>query len=111
MLAHPIAFLLIIAACFFFGVGIPILVCWWILNLCTTLTVTDRRTVLRRGLLSKDETQVRHSDVRNVQIYQSFIHRLVGVGAVGISSSGQADIEIRVRDIPNPAEIRRLITV
>ena len=56
----------------------------------TTLTVTNEQTTLRRGLLSKFTNDVFHSNVRNIIVRQSFFQRLMGVGYVGISSSGQS---------------------
>lgn len=91
------------------GVGLIILFFWWLSSKGTVLTVTNQRTVLRTGLLSKYTTEVRHRDVRNVQLGQSFLQRILGVGAIGISSSGQAGIEIAVSGIPDPEGIKRLI--
>ena len=107
---QPILFLLGVAAIALWGLGLVFLLIWWLQTLGTTLTVTDRRTVLRRGLFSKYTSEVMHCDVRNVQIGQTFFQRIFDVGTVGISSSGQADIEIEVKEgMPRPYEVKRLI--
>jgi Bacterial PH domain len=50
-----------------------------------------------------------HADVRNIRIRQSLFQRLTRVGEIGISSSGQADIEIFVAGIPNPYDVKSVI--
>jgi membrane protein YdbS with pleckstrin-like domain len=89
--------------------GLVVLLIWWLAALATTLTVTDRRTILRKGLLSRTTSEVEHDDIRNVQMDQSAVERLFGVGDIGISSSGQDDMEIIARSMPRPDEIVRII--
>lgn len=89
------------------GIG-PLLV-WKIQCLGTSLEITSRRTVLNRGLFSKTTTEVRHEDIKNFQIDQSFQQRLFNVGTIGISSSGQDEIEIMVSDVPKPYRVREII--
>jgi len=106
---HPFKFtlcLLLIAA---FGLGLVILICWRIKCLGTTLVVTDQKTTLRTGILSKNISEVFHSDVRSIQINQSLMQRICGVGSIGISSAGQAGVEIAVDGIPDPNSVREII--
>lgn len=91
------------------GVGLIILLVWWIKTKGTHLTITDDRTTLRRGIFSKDTNDVWHDDIRNVRIEQSFIQRITNVGDIGISSAGQADVEIGVKGMPNPSDIKEII--
>jgi hypothetical protein len=89
--------------------GMLFLLSWWLDCLGHRLVVTDRRTILRKGLLSKFTNEVLHSHVRNIQINQSIFQRLMHVGSIGISSSGQAGIEIFIRGIPNPYDVKNMI--
>ncbi len=82
---------------------------WTLLSQFTTLTVTDNRTIYKRGLLSRETSEVQHDDVRNIQLQQSFVERLLGIGDVSISSSGQGDLEVVARRLPNPGRIIELI--
>jgi uncharacterized membrane protein YdbT with pleckstrin-like domain len=106
--SRPVAFVLTIVLCFV-AIGLPILLIWWLRCLGTTLTVTDRRLILRQGLLSRNTNEVFHRDVRNVQVRQTFFQRLMGVGAVAVSSSGQSGVEIEVADVPDPRRVEALI--
>ena len=75
----------------------------------TTLTVTDRRTVLEKGLLSKSTSEVDHDSLRNIKCDQSLLERTFGYGDIALSSSGQDEMEIVVNDIPKPQEVLDVI--
>jgi hypothetical protein len=89
--------------------AIVMLLSWWLDCLGHSLIVTDRRTISRQGLLGKYTNEVLHSHGRNIQISQSVFQRLTHVGSIGISSSGQSGIEIFVRGIPNPYDVKTII--
>jgi uncharacterized membrane protein YdbT with pleckstrin-like domain len=105
---NPVTFLIVIILCFVL-VGIPILVIWWLKSSATTLTVTTRRTTLTHGLLSKHTSEVMHEHVRNIQVDQSALQRLFGVGRLAISSAGQAGMEIEIDGVPHPDAIESTI--
>ena len=90
-------------------VGLVMMFVWWLKCKGTTLTVTNKRTSLRRGILSKSINEVWHSDVRNVLLKQSFFQRIFGVGMIGVSSAGQSGMEISVSGIPDPDRVKQLI--
>ena len=82
---------------------------WILLSRFTTLTVTDDRTIYKEGIISRDTSEVQHDDVRNVQLDQSIMQRWLNVGQIGISSSGQDDLEVVAKRLPDPAGIIKLI--
>jgi hypothetical protein len=100
---------LIVGGLLIAGAAVAGWLAWWAKSRFTTLTVTNRRTILRRGLLSRETSEVRHRDVRNVQVNQTTIERLLGVGDLSLSSAGQAGFEIAVKGIPNPTRIADII--
>ena len=106
---HPIGFLLSCLLIPAFGLGLLILLVWWLQCRGTSLTVTDQRVSLRRGILSRYLNDVMIADIRNVQVGQSLSQRVFGVGFIGISSSGQGGMEIQVNGLPNPQRIRSII--
>ena len=106
---RPVLFLCCLALVCAWGIGLPWLVAWWIRSLATTLTVTGERISLRRGILAKYTSDVLIADVRNVQIGQSMLQRLFGVGSVGISSAGQGGMEIEVAGLPAPQRVKTII--
>ncbi len=89
-------------------------VIWWVVwfvaaHLWVKLTISNKRTIRHEGIVRRHTSEVLHDHVRNVEIKQSFLQRLLNVGYIGISSSGQDDIEIEVRDIPRPYAVKALI--
>ncbi len=89
--------------------GLVGLLGWWIQTLFRTLTVTNRRTIYREGIISRRTNEVQHDDVRNIQVDQDFLQRVFRVGRIAISSSGQDDLEIDVRGIPDPEGVAQTI--
>ena len=106
---NPIGFCLCILLIPVYGLGLILLFFWWLDTLGTTLTVTECRSILRKGVLSKFTTEVFHEDIRNIQPKQSFFQRIFNVGHIGISSAGQAGIEIEVDGIPAPNEVKEML--
>ena len=112
---HPVMFrnspLLFILFVLFIpvGLGLVALGIWWLIIKGSKLTVTDKRSIQRRGLISKHTTEVIHRDVRNIQISQSVFQRIFGVGNLGISSAGQAGLEISITGLEDPEAIKTLI--
>lgn len=91
------------------GVGIPILIVWWVRCRSVELTVTDKRSRLHRGWLSRSITEVWHRDVRNVQLHQTPMQRVFNTGRIGISSAGQDGLEIDVSGLHSPDQIKGII--
>ena len=105
---HPFGFVLTLVLCLV-GVGLIIFAVWYLRARSTELTVTNLRTRLHRGWISRSITEVWHRDIRNVQLTQTFAQRVLGTGRLGISSSGQAGIEIDVSGLRDPDHVKNLI--
>jgi membrane protein YdbS with pleckstrin-like domain len=105
---RPVLFL-VCCALIPFGIGIVVLLAWWLRCLATSLVITESRVTLRKGLLSKSTNDVLITDIRNVQVRQSFLQRIFGVGSVAVSTSGQSDMEIDVPGMPAPERIKEIL--
>lgn len=79
---------------------------WW---LAKTLTVTNRRVVWRRGLLSSKERSVPLRQVQDVGISYSLFGRLLGFGTIRVESAGGPATEIVAPRIPGPGQVRDAI--
>jgi uncharacterized membrane protein YdbT with pleckstrin-like domain len=106
--ARPFSVILCVLLILAFGLGIVILLYWYVLTRATQLTVTDHDITYERGILSKDRTSVALRQVRSVRVTQGFINRIFGVGTIEVSSTGD-EPEFTVRDLPDPHEIRDAI--
>jgi membrane protein YdbS with pleckstrin-like domain len=81
----------------------------WLRYRRVALIVTDKRTILRFGLLSRYLKEIRHSDVRMLVVKQGFLQRLLGVGQLDVASAASDETDIRIAAIPNPDRIKQTI--
>jgi uncharacterized membrane protein YdbT with pleckstrin-like domain len=107
--AHPFWFILAVLLILAFGIGIIVLLYWYIKTRATALTVTENELMYERGILSKDRTSVSLKHVRSVHVTQGFINRILGVGTIQISTAGD-EPEFTIADMPDPHLIREAIT-
>jgi len=106
--AHPFWFILAVLLIAAFGLGIVILLYWYIQTRATALTVTDSDILYERGILSKDRTSVSLRHICSVNVMQSFVNRILGVGTIQISTAGD-EPEFTIADMPDPHVIREAI--
>ncbi len=107
--SNPLGFVISVLLIAAVGIGLLILGWWWLETRAAELTITNKRTTQRTGLISKNTTEVLHRDVRNIQVSQSALQRIFGVGSLGISSAGQAGIEIQFSGVVDPDSVKALI--
>ena len=107
--SHPFLFILCILLIPAFGIGILLLLYWYIKTRMTSLTVTENEIMFEQGILSKDRTAVTLRHIRSVRVVQSFSNRILGVGTIEIATAGDHP-EFVVKDMPDPHEIREAIT-
>ncbi len=105
----PILFILSVILILVYGVGLLFLLILYISTKATELTITEKEIILRRGLLSKSTNEVQLTDIKNIQIEQSFLQRIVKVGSLSISSAGTGHIEIVASGFKNPEGLKRMI--
>jgi len=91
---RPIAFIIFLVLIPFVGLGALILIIWFLKCKATKLVVTNQRTTLTKGILAKQTNEVRHCDVRNLKVEQSFGQRIFKVGTLALSTAGQSDVEV-----------------
>jgi hypothetical protein len=85
------------------------LLIWKIHTLGESLQITTKRTIDKHGLFSKDTSDVLHTDIKNIQIKQSFLDRVWNVGQIALSSSAENEEEIVIKNIPDPEKVRQII--
>lgn len=107
--AHPFWFLGYIVLIPAFGLGIVLLLYWYIQTRQTRVTVTDSEIVYARGILRKARTEVSLKHIRSVNVTQGFLNRLLGVGTVQVFTAGDQP-EFTVPGIPLPGTVREAIS-
>ena len=85
-------------------VGLP-----YLRVLASAYRVTTERVTQHAGLIARNMSEVEVGDIRNVQIMQGAIERLLGVGSVGVSTSGQSGFEITFSGVINPEAVADLV--
>jgi len=107
--AHPFWFILFVLLIAAFGLGLLILLYWYIKTRATSLTVSEHELLYEEGILSKERLAVSLRHVRSVQVNQGFINRILGVGTIEIKTAGD-EPEFTVTDLPDPHEVREAIS-
>ncbi len=77
----------------------------------TLYVVTDQRLRVRTGILSRREQTARFERVQNVEVSQSFMDRLLKVGAVEFDTAGsdQGDAGFRYAGIADPQHLVHIV--
>ncbi len=80
---------------------------WWSLvdsrllaHYSETLEVWDDRFVMRRGILSKNETVIPFSSITNYSSQQSFFDRVFNICRLVIETAGSINPELDLRGYP-----------
>lgn len=93
---------------FFFFLIVPPIVAWY-RRASLVLRVFPNRITIERGVFSKCYQDYLPRDIRSVDVDQSFLARLVGIGDITVSTSATAEASEKIEGIPDPKGIRELI--
>lgn len=88
-------------------------VIWWFVRpvlvwLAATYTVTDRRLITRRGVLTRRGHDIPLSRISDVEYEMDLIDRMLGCGTLRISDAS-TDGEVTLPDIPHVESVQRRI--
>lgn len=75
----------------------------------TSWSLTSDRLIERRGTFSNRRREMELADVRSIEVLQSFLQRMLGLGDVSIASAASAEFRIRLMNIPNPEEVAEML--
>ncbi len=71
--------------------------------------ITSKRVIERRGLASNRTNELSIEDIKGINMQQSFLYRLLGVGTLEIVSGASRVQHIRFDRIHHPAAVSELI--
>jgi uncharacterized membrane protein YdbT with pleckstrin-like domain len=106
---HPIGFVLSVILIPAFGLGIVILMIWFLKTRAVRLRIDGAQVHLEEGLLSKSHIDLDIGQVRAVNVRQSFGNRLFGVGEIAVFTTGDKP-EFTVKGIPDPHRVREYLS-
>jgi uncharacterized membrane protein YdbT with pleckstrin-like domain len=75
----------------------------------TTISVSNRRVMVRQGLLSKKGYEIPIDRVQDVAFRQSALQRMFGAGDL-LVESGASDGRTALRNVPDPEGMKRVIS-
>jgi uncharacterized membrane protein YdbT with pleckstrin-like domain len=82
----------------------------WLKRMSTDYMITDRRLIIRRGILSRHVDQTRVDRVQNVASSQSFLQRILRVGTVDFdTASNEPENTFAFRGVSDPQGVVRKV--
>lgn len=87
------------------GIGVLLLLYWYIQTKVDHLTIKTDEIVWSHGLLNKQYTEISMSSVRTVRVKQSLLQRILNAGDIEIFTAGDQP-ELLIRGMPDPEAIR-----
>jgi len=105
---QPLGFIVAVLLIAAFGLGILILLYWYIKSRSVRLTITDDSIHLSRGILTKEQTDIDVREIRTVLIRQRFWQRIFDVGQIEVFTTGDMP-EFSLQGMPDPNFVRDYI--
>lgn len=89
----------------FAGVMVVVILVGLIKRMATRYVISTERLNIRTGILSKHVQQTNIDRVQNVNTEQTFLDRVLRVGAVDFDTAGTDDSDFTFRGVANPSGI------
>ena len=95
-------------------VTLPLAIYEWLKLRCTEIGVTNKRIIVKTGIISRQSEEMRIASIETVEIAQSVWGRILGFGDVRITGKGTSslvlhhmaeplDVKRRIEGVSNPA--------
>lgn len=94
---------------FLIPLGILIFIFGEVLRKSETYYVLESGVAKGFLFFSSHRKVVLYKNIQNIEIYQSFIERLFGIGNVGFDTSGSHEMEVEFKFVDFPYRIERLV--
>lgn len=106
--AEPFRFLLYVLLIPLAGLGVVLLLLWYVNSVSKRLTIRGNDLVYEWGVFSRGYTEVKIDRIRVVRVEQSFLQRIFHTGQIAVYTTGN-DPEMVVHGIPDPNDFREMI--
>lgn len=74
------------------------------------LHIDESGVILKKGIIAQSQVQIRLGDIKTIEVQQSILDRLMGIGAIHLGSSGtNGTVDIEFRNVIAPVLMRRNI--
>jgi|TARA_B110000967_G_scaffold107539_1_gene110244 uncharacterized membrane protein YdbT with pleckstrin-like domain len=88
-------------------IGIPWLLSVFISRATTEMAYTNKRIILKTGIISRDTDEIRIDRIESVDIKQSIFGRMLGFGTIYVTGTGAKIIVLDA--VANVIEIRKAL--
>jgi uncharacterized membrane protein YdbT with pleckstrin-like domain len=88
-------------------ITIPLAIWEWLKLRCTEMGVTNKRVILKTGIISRHSDEMKISSIETVEIEQGVIGRILGFGTVKVTGKGISDLVFS--RIDDPMDVKRKI--
>lgn len=78
-------------------------------RLSLRLVITESAVTLEEGIFTTSSVEIPLKSVRTVQVMQSFVQKLLGVGDIFVGASATGGFEIVAKGFADPREVRARI--
>ena len=86
--------------------GLRFIYSYYAIKLC----FDDDGVVLKKGIISQDQVQIRFGDIKTIGVHQGILDRLLGIGTLRLDSAGtNGTVDIIFNNLINPVYMRRRI--
>jgi uncharacterized membrane protein YdbT with pleckstrin-like domain len=90
-------------------VGLLIVLAAYLNYTNTHYVVTDAGLYKKTGVLSRDVQKIGFDKVQNTSYSQTAVGAYFGYGDVDVSTAGSGGVEMRIRAVPDPADVQERI--
>ena len=91
------------------GASTVTLACVTIARFTHDCFVTDERIEVVWGVVGRSSREIRICDIRSIDVHQSGLKGLLGLGTVDFSSAANAGVEVQFRDIRRAHDLKQLV--
>ena len=105
---HPFWFIFCVLLVFALGLGLLVLLGWYIQTRASKLSLDGKTLLHEQGLFSKVHSEIQLDSIRAITVRQSFLNRILGVGSVEVYAAGDQP-EIVATGLPDPNKLRELV--
>ena len=105
---RPVEFIVSAALIPVFGLGVLILLYWFVKTRTVRLKIVGDEVELERGIMSKSRIDLDLRKIRSVHVDQSILQRVLGVGTIQVFTTGD-EAEFTLHGMPEPNKVREYV--
>ena len=88
-------------------ITIPLAIWEWLKLHYTEMGVTNKRVILKTGIISRHSDEMKITSIETVEIEQGILGRMLGYGTVKVTGKGISDLVFN--RIDDPMDVKRKI--